>query len=182
MVPHPPQSGGIKNRGIIPHPEGAGPATRWLNGAMARHFGRCRSKPCSVCGRWFTPDPRVGQRQRTCGRAGCRRQQKQRSQSSWAARNPDYWTERRLRDQAERLKQPEARLRGPPRELRQLPKDFAQDAMTTEAFVILLFLVRMQHRIAQDSMAVYLAGITGQSVKVLPESPQDETAAGGPSP
>jgi hypothetical protein len=53
--------------------------------------------------------------------------------------------------------------------------------MSTEAFVILLFLARMQHRIAQDVMACYPAGITGQIGEVHPALPQDETDPGGPS-
>jgi len=75
-----------------------------------------------------------------------------------------------------------AKLRGPPQELRRLPQDFAQDAMKPEALVILLFFVRMQHRIAQDAMAGYLGGITGKNRKVLSNGPQDEMAAVGPSP
>lgn len=33
-----------------------------------------RNRPCGVCGKWFRPDPRPGERQHTCGKPGCRRE------------------------------------------------------------------------------------------------------------
>ncbi|MGA3125051.1 MAG: SDR family NAD(P)-dependent oxidoreductase [Polyangiaceae bacterium] len=34
-----------------------------------RCSGVCRPRPCTICRRWFRPDPRVGERQRACSRA-----------------------------------------------------------------------------------------------------------------
>jgi hypothetical protein len=44
---------------------------------------------CSICHRWFWPDPRVGARQKTCskGRAAALRVQ---TQARWREHNPDY--------------------------------------------------------------------------------------------
>jgi hypothetical protein len=55
-----------------------------------------RTRPCCICHRWFFPDNRVGGRQRTCGRPECRQQRRRKMQSAWRARNPDYFTARRL--------------------------------------------------------------------------------------
>jgi len=66
-----------------------------------------------------------------------------------------------LRQQAERLSSPEAgALRSPPRGLSQLPLDLAQDAMSTQALVFMVFLARLQHRAAQDAMKAYSADFT----------------------
>ena len=46
---------------------------------------------CPFCRRWYHPHPRLNRRQRTCGRPECRRQQKQRSNQQWRAKNPDYF-------------------------------------------------------------------------------------------
>jgi len=46
---------------------------------------------CPFCRHWYHPDPRLKQRQRTCGRPECRRKQKQKSDQQWRARNPDYF-------------------------------------------------------------------------------------------
>ena len=59
-------------------------------------------KPCSVCGRWFFPDPRVGARQRTCG-AACSAARRRRVQAAWREGHPDYWSAARVRAEAERL-------------------------------------------------------------------------------
>jgi len=129
---------------------------------MRRSDSKRRDKPCSECGAWFTPHPRLGDRQRTCGKAACRRAQKRRTQRAWSARNPGYWTERRLREQAERLGAGGGgELRGPPLQLRQLPMPFAQDVIGTEPLVIIIFLARMLHRSAQDAIRSYQHEIAG---------------------
>jgi len=46
---------------------------------------------CPFCRRWFHPHPRLKQRQHTCGRPECRRQQKQKSNRQWRAKNPEYF-------------------------------------------------------------------------------------------
>jgi hypothetical protein len=46
---------------------------------------------CPFCLRWYHPDPRLKQRQKTCGRPGCRHQQKQKSNQQWRSKNPDYF-------------------------------------------------------------------------------------------
>jgi hypothetical protein len=56
-----------------------------------------RKRPCRVCGRWYWPDPRVGERQCTCGREACRRERKKRTNKDWRRRNADYWRDGRLR-------------------------------------------------------------------------------------
>ena len=46
---------------------------------------------CQFCGRFFMPDYRVGERQKVCGRAECRRARKRLAQQSWCAKNPGYF-------------------------------------------------------------------------------------------
>ena len=46
---------------------------------------------CPFCRRWYHPNPRLNRRQQTCGRVECRRQQKQKSNQQWRAKNPDYF-------------------------------------------------------------------------------------------
>jgi hypothetical protein len=45
---------------------------------------------CPFCRRWFHPHPRLKQRQRTCGRADCRRKQKRKFNQQWRTEHPDY--------------------------------------------------------------------------------------------
>lgn len=44
------------------------------------------SKHCEFCGRFFVPDPRVGDRQRACSRPECKSARKQASKRAWLAR------------------------------------------------------------------------------------------------
>ena len=55
-----------------------------------------RTRPCCICHCWFSPDNRVGSRQHTCGSPECRPQRRRKMQAKWRARNPDYFTARRL--------------------------------------------------------------------------------------
>jgi len=48
-------------------------------------------KRCLFCGRYFKPDPRVGQNQKVCFRDCCKRARKQLAQNDWFRRNPDYF-------------------------------------------------------------------------------------------
>ncbi len=46
---------------------------------------------CPYCRRLFAPDPRLKERQTTCGRQECRRTQKRQSNQEWRSQHPDYF-------------------------------------------------------------------------------------------
>jgi len=46
---------------------------------------------CPHCRRLFTPDARLKERQKTCGRKECRRNQKVQSDQEWRSRHQDYF-------------------------------------------------------------------------------------------
>jgi hypothetical protein len=48
-------------------------------------------KRCLFCGRYFTPDHRVGDRQKSCPCPACRKARKKAAQKAWSERNPDYF-------------------------------------------------------------------------------------------
>ena len=60
-----------------------------------------RKKPCSNCRKWFTPDRRVGTRQKTCSEE-CREERRRRTQAEWRRRNPEYFKARWLRERSRR--------------------------------------------------------------------------------
>jgi hypothetical protein len=84
-----------------------------------------RKKPCSICRRWFRPDPRVGTRQRTCGQAECQRAQLKKKQAAWREQNPDYFRARRM--QARSTLSPPPKPVRLPLPLNRLPWDLAQE-------------------------------------------------------
>ena len=49
------------------------------------------AKRCLFCGRYFTPDYRVGDRQKSCCRPECRKARKKAAQAAWTEKNADYF-------------------------------------------------------------------------------------------
>ena len=49
------------------------------------------TKICKYCGRAFTPDPRVGDRQKCCGSPSCKKARKKEADRNWRKKNPDYF-------------------------------------------------------------------------------------------
>jgi hypothetical protein len=50
-----------------------------------------QTKCCDICGTCFTPDPRIGDRQRVCFKTTCQQERKKRSQAAWLSRNLGYF-------------------------------------------------------------------------------------------
>jgi hypothetical protein len=48
-------------------------------------------KQCLFCGRYFTPDYRVKDRQKACTDPRCRKARKKTAQKTWVSKNPDYF-------------------------------------------------------------------------------------------
>jgi hypothetical protein len=83
-----------------------------------------RKRPCCICRRWFRPDNRVGSRQQACSKPECQAMRRRKQQAAWRARNPDYFSGRRIQARGASDKPPEPlRLPSP---LNQLPWDIAQ--------------------------------------------------------
>jgi hypothetical protein len=50
-----------------------------------------KRRPCRICRRWFTPNPRLKGRQKTCGNAKCKREWHKKKCAEWNKKNPDYF-------------------------------------------------------------------------------------------
>jgi hypothetical protein len=50
-----------------------------------------KRRRCPHCRRLFIPDPRLKERQTTCGRQECRRTRKRQSNQEWRSQHPDYF-------------------------------------------------------------------------------------------
>lgn len=58
-----------------------------------RATNRNRKRPCRICGKWYWPDPRLGERQRTCGDKECQRQWHGKKCREWNRKNRSYFQE-----------------------------------------------------------------------------------------
>jgi ferric-dicitrate binding protein FerR (iron transport regulator) len=115
-----------------------------------------RKRPCSICGRWFLPDPRVGARQKCCSDPSCQKKRRARNQAAWRRRNPDYMRAWRLETKAkDELKSREPPSTPPP--LTQLPWDVAKDEFGTKGAEFIGSLGRLLLRVAKNQKRTYSA-------------------------
>ncbi len=71
-----------------------------------------KKRPCRECLRWFAPDARVGDRQRTCSGKECQGARRVATQASWRARHPEYDLARRIQERTAAEAEGEAGRRG----------------------------------------------------------------------
>src|SRR6185312_13344060 len=115
---------------------------------------KARKKPCKICRRWFHPDPRVGDRQRACGKPECQSARRQKTQADWRKRNPDYAIAWRLDQRAAQSPPPERfRLAAP---LNQLPWEFAKDHFGAQGADFIGVMGSLIHHAAKDEIRLYL--------------------------
>lgn len=106
---------------------------------------KLKKRPCSICRRWFVPDPRAAHCQNTCGPA-CRKLYAARKQAKWRARHPDSRQDQLLRARLKQADEPGAFLEiGPPTApLARLPWQHLVTAFGVKKTVLLAFALRLQ--------------------------------------
>jgi len=123
-------------------------------------------RPCRICGKWFAPNPRVGDRQKTCGREACKRKWHARKCKEWNRKNQPYFQANYLRDKLERLKclpegegpKPGKRKKsigtGPPlfRFTPPLPRDVIQEVMPVQPIVVIEYIAQLLIRVIKEVM------------------------------
>src|SRR5262252_1897235 len=129
-----------------------------------------RKRPCTVCRRWFRPDPRIGKRQRACGKPECQTARRQKTQANWCRRNPDYGVAYRIQQRAT-AKDPPAEPLRMPAPLNQVPWDLAKDEFGAQGADFIGVLSGLLLRTAKDQFRAYVADSTRVS-GTLPASPE----------
>ena len=130
-----------------------------------------RKKPCSICRRWFRPDPRVGSRQRTCGQADCQSARRRKKQKEWRERHPDYFIARRIQERAGRGR-PEPLELPPP--LSRLPWDIAQSEFGVQGADFIGVMGKTLLKAAQSEFRAYPVDGTGVAGRLPPEAVQSQ--------
>ena len=121
-----------------------------------------KKRPCTECRRWFLPDARVGERQRTCGTAACQKARREQTHRAWRGRNADYDRDRRWRVAIAVAKEqplvPTPRHESRP--VSGVPWEVVQDEMRVEGRVILAGVVRVIGQHVQTEMRKQVATVT----------------------
>lgn len=63
----------------------------------------CGKRPCSICHKWFQPDVRQKNRQKTCGRSKCQRELHRRNCHNWNKRNKEEFANSYLEKKLEQV-------------------------------------------------------------------------------
>jgi hypothetical protein len=115
----------------------------------ARHFSK---RPCRVCKRWFKPDARLGDRQKTCGDAACKKEWHRRKCAEWNKKNSEYAKTNALYRKIEAAKNPadsgQPASSGGSRSL--LPRGYVKEVIEVQLVVILEYLGQQLLRRLQE--------------------------------
>ena len=138
-------------------------------------MAEARKRPCTICRRWFRPEPRVGQQQRACRNPQCQAKRRQRAQADWRRRNPDYGAAYRLQQRSTQTDPPAEPLRLPP-PLNRLPWDVAKDQFGRQGADFIGIMGSLIVRAAKDEFRPYPPDSTGVSHS-LPTPPRKPSAS-----
>ena len=121
----------------------------------------CMKRPCRICSRWFMPNPRLKDRQKTCGDAQCKREWHRRKCAEWNKENSNYFKANYLQKkldaalQSEKVSITPQPKSGPlaPTKIRLrsgLPFEYVQEVIGTQHLIIIEYLAQLLFRRFQE--------------------------------
>lgn len=135
---------------------------------------RGSKRPCRICRKWFIPNPRLGERQKTCGAAECQKQWHKRKCAAWNRNNRVYFQENYLRKRlqiaiAAQLSQSPPHL-APLEPVAPLdyPRTVVQEVIGTQPTIIAEYIIRLLRRDVQAVIGRQLIEIQEESSRLLP--------------
>lgn len=147
---------------------------------------RSKKRPCKICRKWFRPDPRVGDRQKTCGTPECKRKWHTRKCAEWNRKHrvvprEDYWSDRLLTPvgvpetegvgNASSTWQSAPQCRDPAANpFSRLPRARIQAVIGIQTFVIIEYVAQQLFRAIQEVKRGHRFEIKGKSRQVPRES------------
>ena len=121
-----------------------------------------KKRPCRICRKWFKPNPRVGEDQKTCGNPECRREWHRKKCSEWNKRNSKYFKSIYLSKKLEVVKNNSSNLKGGklkalmihPRFKLGLPRMEAQEVLGLPQLIIIEYIVQLLANRFQEAIRV----------------------------
>jgi len=117
---------------------------------------RTRKRPCRICRCWFMPNPRLKDRQQTCGTSQCKGEWHRKMCRKWNRENADYFKANYLqkkleaatgRDQSSKNLLPQSRFKTG------LPQRYVQEVISIQHLVIIEYFSQLLHRRFQEVLA-----------------------------
>lgn len=128
-----------------------------------------KKRPCRICKRWFMPNPRLKDRQMTCGDPGCKKEWHRRKCSEWNRKNTDYFRANYLQKKLSAACQPGTppSLQPKPRFKTGLPHLFVQEVISIQHLIIIEYFGQLLFRRFQEVLRAQPVVIT-RKINQLP--------------
>lgn len=127
-----------------------------------------RKRPCRICRQWFLPDPRLKERQMTCGKAYCKREWHKKKCTEWNRKNADYFKANYLQKKIDAATQcrgdPEAALpvTTPASRMRTgMPLEYVKELIGVQPVIIHEYLAQLLDQRWRQTIHVHLHSNTG---------------------
>jgi len=133
--------------------------------------GILKKRPCRICRRWFMPNPKVKDDQKTCGDPWCKREWHRKKCAEWNRKNPDYFKANYLQKKLDAVSLPEGRYKSfhPKTRLKlRLPFLSFQEAISIQQAVIIEYFGQLLFRRFQEALRGQLPVMTGGIVRLPP--------------
>ena len=112
-----------------------------------------KRRPCRICRRWFTPNPRLKDRQKTCGDGTCKRQWHRKRCAEWNKKNTDYFRTNYLQKKLDAASPSETSSKILPVKSRLksgLPLPFVQEVIDIQHLIIIEYLAQLLFKRFQE--------------------------------
>lgn len=108
---------------------------------------KLRKAPCRICKTWFTPNPRLGKRQKTCGNPDCKKQWHAKKCTEWNKNNLEYFKTNYLANKiAAAQKTKDKKNNSPPQKPLtnlKLPRKYIQEVIGVQLLAIIEYFERL---------------------------------------
>lgn len=134
-----------------------------------------KKRPCRICRKWFIPNPRVGDRQKTCGCDECKQEWRNKKCAQWNRKNRATFQTNYLDKKLQAVKNQEISSDKPLPQVPQfdknakLPQELIQEVIGAQEFVIARYLSQVLLRSVQEVIRTQRVDIINE-VKRLPQS------------
>lgn len=115
-----------------------------------------RKRPCRICKRWFMPNPRLKDRQKTCGTSQCKREWHRKMCKKWNRENADYFKANYLQKKLEAATgcgQSSKNIMPQSRFKTGLPQRYVQEVISIQHLVIIEYFSQLLYRRFQEVLA-----------------------------
>ncbi len=132
-----------------------------------------KKRPCRICRKWFAPNPRVGNRQKTCGSKECQKKWHAKKCSQWNRKNRACFQANNLSKKLQAVQNQKTTIGEPPPQLpksgicSKLPQEVIQEVIGIQPFVIVNYLSQVLLRSVQEAIRMQRADIL-EEVRRLP--------------